>query len=269
MALKHIFLTQACTFIFCLAAAQENNLSFGFGPGHLARQDLTFSPFVHQDISLQNVFLGYQHKASWQHDIAVEIGAYAPILTDPYRYGDDAETFPHSFLLVDLTYSLCKPVFQARDSNRWVMGGFFKADIQPSYYNYNPFSSFGYFASFGLGVAAGYAYRFNEKDHLLCKAQIPLLALIARSPYLINDDEFIENTYSHNGVKTFFAYLADGKFQTLNRMQQLQLDIEYTRSINTWWDIGAAYSFQLLHADLPTNLLQFNNVLRFTTTFKL
>jgi hypothetical protein len=247
------------------AVAQQNSLSLRIGPGHIARQDQTFSPFIHTDVSLLNFGLRYERQAYLHQWADLSFGFYQPMLADAYLYDEDDQTQPHSFLLVDLTYALGKQMGNSGNSDPFILGGFFKADVQPSTYNYNPFSSFGYFASFGIGIWGRYAHTINDKNLLQLTGQLPVVALIARSPYLVNDDEFIENTYSHNGFKTFFAYMGDGKIHTLNRMQQLLLNLTYTYSLNEKWKMGGEYEFQVLHSSLPTNLLQFRNVIYLRT----
>ncbi len=246
--------------------AQEKSLSFRFGPGHIARQDQIFSPFNHTDWSLVNTGIRYETRNKVHQWIDLGVGSYDPILTPSYSFDDDKQTHPHSFMLVNLTYSLGKPIPSANASCQWTTGGFIENDIQPSTYNYGYAGSFGYFASIGLGAWARYAYDLNKRNSLALTAQLPLIVLLARSPYLVNDDEFIENISSHNGLKTFFAFLGDGEIQTLNRMQQFELHFTYTHSLNDHWKLGFWYEFHALHARMPLPLIQFRNVVNFSAT---
>jgi hypothetical protein len=246
--------------------AQEKSLSFRFGPGHIARQDQIFSPFNHTDWSLVNTGIRYESRNRFHQWIDLGVGSYNPILVPSYSFGDDEQTYPHSFLLVNLTYALGKLISSANSAGRWTAGGFVENDIQPSSYNYGHVGSFGYFASIGLGAWARYEYNLNKQNSLSLTAQLPLAALVARSPYLVNDDEFIENTSSHNGLKTFLAFLGDGEIQTLNRMQQMELHVTFTHAFNNKWKLGCWYELHVLHVREPLPLIQFRNVLNVTAT---
>lgn len=147
------------------------------------------------------------------------------------------------------------------------VGGLFAADIQAMNYAYGRTSSLGYYASFGLGAFGKYAYTINEKNNLSASLQIPLFYLMARSPYLVNDDEFIENTYSHSGFKTFMAFIGDGNFVTWNRLQTFDLDLKYTHSLNRRWNLGAAYLFEFVHAVQPQNLLSYRQSLNLSASY--
>jgi hypothetical protein len=244
-----------------------NQLRLDYGLGHYARQDQVFSPFVHADGSGLNTRLSWLRGARLRQFAELEFGSYNPILVPSYTYDSDQQTYPHSFLLVNLTYGLGKNVDIHSSNSALSLGGFVEADVQASTYNYARNGSFGYFASFSLGGWAAYEYTINEKHTVGTRLLLPLVSLVARSPYLVNDDEFIINTYSHNGVKTFFAYLADGKVQTLNKVQQLEVILNYDYKLNDHWSLGAAYAFRFIHATEPLNLVSYRNTIYLSGTY--
>lgn len=237
------------------------SLSLRIGPGFYARQDQIFSPFVHKDWSFLNIALQYDWGIKNPQFVGFEFGSYNPILVPEYTYGEDNddETYPHSFTLVNLTYGLGKNLVQKNPKNSIVLGGFFEADVDASNYSYAWVSHFGYMAPFSLGVWGAYQHPFSDKNKLTGKVLLPLVSLVARSPYLINDDEFIENTYSHNGLTTFFEYLADGDIETLNKIQQLELQLGYQHALSEKWSIGGLYSFRFMHASEPLNFLSYRH----------
>lgn len=241
--------------------AQQNTLSLRYGPGTYSRQDLIFSPFVHHDWSWLNLGLQYDWGHKNTNFLAIEAGAYNPILVPSYLYGEDNEdeTYPHQFTLVNLTYGFAKRLPQKKENAYFNLGGFFELDVQASTYNYAWAGSFGYLAPVSLGVWADYKYPLSEKSYLTGRVLIPLVSLVARSPYLVNDDEFIENTYSHNGFKTFFAYLGDGNVYTLNKIQQIELQLGYQHMLSDKWSIGGLYSFRFVHFSEPLDFLSFRN----------
>lgn len=236
-----------------------NRLRLDYGYGYYARQDQVFSPFVHSDGSALNTKVSWQRSARLQQFTELEFGSYNPILVPSYTYDTDKQTYPHSFLLVNLTYGLGKDVGIGARSSALTLGGFFESDVQASTYNYARNGSFGYFASFSLGGWASYSYRINDKHTVGARMLLPLVSLVARSPYLVNDDEFIINTYSHSGLKTFFAYVGDGSVQTLNKVQQAELSVNYQYELNDRWSLGTAYGFRFLHSAEPLSLVSYRN----------
>lgn len=245
--------------------AQDPELSLRIGPGVYARQDQIFSPFVHQDWSFANVALQYDWGKKHHQFTALEFGSYNPILVPSYSYGTDGDqTFPHQFTLVNLTYGFGKRIQMQNENHRLTLGGAFEADIQASNYYYGPFSNFGYLAPFSLGVWSEWTLRHGEKNEWTGKILVPLVSLVARSPYLINDDAFIENTYSHNGFTTFFEYLGDGEIQTLNKIQQLEAQLGFQHLLSEKWSIGGVYAFRFQHVAQPLNFLSYRNTFYLT-----
>ncbi len=241
-------------------SAQPASLSLLLGPGSYARQDQIFSPFVHQDWSLLNVSLQYDWGKKNDQFTAIEFGSYNPILVPSYGYGDEDDvTYPHNFTLVNLTYGFGKRLAMAKENRALTLGGFFEADIQASTYNYAWLGTFGYLAPISIGIWSEYTYTLNAKNKFSGKLLLPVVSLVARSPYLANDDAFIENTYSHNGLKTFFAYLGDGKVQTWNRIQQVELQLGYDYALSSAWSIGATYAFRFQHVAKPLPFLSYRN----------
>lgn len=240
--------------------AQDPELSLRMGPGVYARQDLIFSPFVHQDWSFTNVALQYDWGQKHHQFTALEYGGYNPSLVPSYTYGTEGDqTYPHQFTLVNLTYGFGKRIQQQNENHRLTLGGAFEADIQASNYYYGPFSNFGYLAPFSLGIWGQWTLLHGEKNEWTGKVLIPLVSLVARSPYLVNDDEYIENTYSHNGFTTFFEYLGDGHLQTLNKIQQLEVQLGFKHHLSEKWAIGGIYAFRFQHVAETLNFLSFRN----------
>ncbi|HZV44401.1 MAG TPA: hypothetical protein VFF90_07980, partial [Saprospiraceae bacterium] len=120
-----------------------------------------------------------------------------------------------------------------------------------------------------LGLWAEYQYHITPKSKLTGKVLFPLVSQVARSPYLANDDEYIENNFDHNGVKTFFAFLGDGDLQTLNRIQQLEINLGYQHQLSDRWSIGGLYAFRFIHESKPLNFLSYRNTFYFNLAYSL
>jgi hypothetical protein len=139
-------------------------------------------------------------------------------------------------------------VVKQTNKSKLVVSGILNVDIQALNYFYGRISSFGYYSSFGLGISALKEYKINKRNAVSGRFALPMIYWAARSPYLVNDDTYIENTISHSGVRTFFAFLGDGKPLTLKRLQALDLGVTYSYKITEKWSLGASYLFEFIHA---------------------
>ena len=272
--MKLIFLSLFCglTTFSCFAqeTKKENILALSFGPSFIKRQDLIFSPVIHSDFTLLNLGMEYTRKAKYFQKASLHYANYNPMVAGPYEFTEHSEpntAYPHSFNLVDLDYQFGKKFKETKQATI-TAGGLFSTDIQATSYVYGRISSFGYFAAFGLGIFGNYERPINEKSKLAATLKLPLIAWVARSPYLVNDDEFIENISSHSGFKTFMEYIGDGEIVTWNKMQTLDLELKYEYEYNERWNFGAGYLFELIHMSQPRNLLSFRNSLNLTANYK-
>ena len=258
-------------FLFCpvFAYSQKSELSLRVGPGFYDIQDQIFSPFVHHDFSILNVGLQYDWTKKKDQFVGLEFGSYNPILVPSYTYDDTSVTYPHNFTLVNLTYGIGKKMKVKREGDEFTLGGFFEADVQAATYNYAWLGTFGYFAPFSLGVWTKYDYHITPKSKLNAKVLLPVISLLARSPYLASDDEFIENNYTHSGFDAFFEYLGDGDIKTLNRLQQVEVNLGYEHELSERWSIGGIYAFRFIHASQPLNFLSYRNTFYFNLIYNL
>ena len=272
MKLKLSFTIMVIVIMIYHAQAQDfkNMFSLSVGVGHFARQDLVFSPFVHKDFTAVNTGLEYTRKADFHQKLKLRYASFNPMLTSPYVFmlnGEKKVANQHFFTLIDLDYFFGKKINQTEKSNTTV-GALFNTDAQMLNYEYGRIGSFGYYSTFGLGGFIYKDYQINEKSHIYASLALPLLNWLTRSPYLVNDDEFIENISSHSAVKSFFAFIGDGKLITLNKLQTFDLEAKYAYQLNTRWEIGAGYLFEFIHSKEPRSLLSYRNSLLVSTSFK-
>jgi hypothetical protein len=254
--------------ITTFAQAQEfkNAWSFQYGAGSLTKQDLVFSPFVHSSTTPLQIGLGYTRLATWHQNLNLRFAAFGTALVDAYPFTLDGEiqrSQPHNFTLIDVDYGLGRPI------NRTTSAGLQLAvDVQALTYSYGRVSgSFGYFANFGLGIYFEKRHSFAERHRISGKLSLPLLNWLARSPYLVNDDVFIENTSSHNGLKTFLSFIEDGNLVGLDKFQSIDLQLKYAYHLTPRWTLGANYLFEFVHSKQPRNLLQYRHSLHLLTAF--
>lgn len=272
-----IIIISVCSFTCLLAihcqaqdVDKKNTLSFNVGAGYITRQDLIFSPVIHTDLSLMNLGLQYTREATLFQKVSLNYSNFNPMVSGMYEfteYGEPERAYPHSFNMVDLDYLIGKKL-QASERSNLTAGILFTMDIQAMNYVYGKFSNFGYYSAFSLGVFGRKALVINEKSNVSATIQIPLMSWLSRSPYLVNDDEFIENISTHSGLESFGRFVGDGQLVTWNRLQTLNLEVKYVYAISEKWALGAAYVFEFIHSDKPENLLSFRNTLNLSANFK-
>ena len=248
---------------------KKNMVSLNFGMGYNARQDLIFSPLVHTDFSLLNVGIDYSREAKLFQKVILRYGSFNPMASTPYDFtihGEPNTAYPHSFNIIDIDYLLGKKIKEYKRSSL-TTGGILVIDIQALNYVYGRVSSFGYYSMVGMGVFGRHQYMMNKKNRLSTTLQLPLVAWLARSPYLVNDDEFIENTSSHSGINTFLAFQGDGQFVTMNKLQTFDFDVNYSHDLGEKWGFSIDYLFEFIHTDNPRNLLSFLHALKLSANY--
>lgn len=260
-------------FAFFVASGQDdlkkNRLGLHAGIGFLSRQDLIFSPLIHKDLSVINTGLEFTREHRIFQDISLRFSSFSPIASDSYEYYDDGElktAAPHSFILVRLTY-LAGKTWEAGPTDL-TAGLMLNADIQALNYAYGRISSFGYYAALSPGGFVKFSRKLGEKGRLSAILKVPVVTLYARSPYLVNDDEYIENISSHSAVRTFIAFLDDGRWVTWNRLQHFNAEIRYDYNLSPRWGIGSAWIFDFIHAAAPRKLLSFENSILLSAYFR-
>lgn len=263
-----------CCFLFPAfrSSAQEskNNLQLQVGVTSIARQDLIFSPFIHRDLSPVNIGIRYQRDSQWYQNVGLRMAIMNPVHMDLFNFTDNgqaASTSSHAFTFIDAEYWIGKTL-ETKNGRSYKVGLSVNADIQALNYMYGRIGSFGYYAAFGIGGFAQTTYNLNDNNRITAFCSLPIGTWLARSPYLINDDEFIENTASHNSLKTFFSFIGDGKLTTLHKLQTIDLGVNYTYTINSKLDVGMGYMFEFIHANEPRSLLSYRNSLTLNASFK-
>jgi hypothetical protein len=148
------------------------------------------------------------------------------------------------------------------------IGGIITSDIQQFVYVYGSNGDFGYFTSTGLGGFGKYNYNFNERHMLTAVIRFPVISWLARSPYLVHDDEFFENTVSQSGFKIMMNLIGDGKPVTLNRIQSFDFETKYSYNLSNRFSLGAGYLFEFIHSGQPRNLLSIRNMMLVSLSYR-
>jgi hypothetical protein len=247
----------------------KNYLSVYYGVGNIIRQDLVFSPLVHRDISFINAGLGYTREADIFQRVNFSYSNFTPMVADSYGFFDRGElktAGPHLFTLVDMDY-LGGKVFLQTGKAITILGGLFSADVQALNYVYGRIGNFGYFSSLGMGLFARQGYFISDKSFFSATIQLPIFSWISRSPYLVNDDEFIENISSHSDFKTFLAFIRDGSFNTISQFQAIDIEAEYLYGFHERWEVGASYNLAILHSRIPREMISIRSSISLSLNF--
>ncbi len=252
--------------LLSLQAQTESMQSFSVavGPSYIARQDLIFSPFIHRDLSPINLALQYQKDKKVHQFVQLSYTTFQPERKTPYEfiYDGKVETaYPHYFTLVQLGYGQGRHLGPTGASDA-MLGGAVRLDVQALDYQYGRSSFFGYYATLGLNAWYQHTLIKGIRHQLNGRIEIPLVSWLARSPYLINDDPYIENTFSHNGVSTFFAFLGDGHLATWDQLQRADLGLHYQYKLGTRFSLGADWQLRFIHAHKPADLIYWQHDIR-------
>lgn len=261
----------SATFRLCAELPEkENTFSMNIGLGQNSRQDQVFSPFIHNNFSLLNGSVEYSRTGKFFQQVKIGMSTFDPMLQQPYNYSEHDEVktaTPHYFLYIDLDYLLGRNLKELGKIN-FTIGGMFNTNTQSLNYVYARIGSFGYFSALNLGVFGKFDFSFTEKNGLSFMLKLPVVSWLSRSPYLVNDDEFIENISSHSGVKTFLAFIKDGKPATWNSLQQFEIEIKYMYYFLPKWGIGLSGQYEFIHAEKPRNLFSQRSSVNIAATFK-
>jgi hypothetical protein len=240
--------------------AEKNILGLNLGAGYLSRQDLIFSPFMHNDFSFPVIRLEYTKKGYLFHNLQAGYSGYTPSVVNSYNYlenGKEKISAPHSFTFIDLDYLIGKEL--AFNTGTFTAGVTIMNNIQVLNYVYGRTGNFGYHATLGAGIFGKYDHSIGLKSMVSVTLKLPAASWFARSPYLVNDDEYIDNIRSHSGLRTFTSFIADGSLATWNKLQYFDLDLTYSFDLTDHWGIGPSYSLEFIHAAEPRSLLSFRN----------
>ncbi len=248
---------------------RKNALHLDIGISNLMRQDIIFSPFIHNDLSLFHFGLDYSREAKFLQVVSLRYSNFNPMVSGPfifYFHGDPHKAYPHSFNLVNLDYGFARNFYEKQQTTL-AAGVLFSSDIQSMNYIFGRISSFGYFATFGLGVFGSCERQITSESRIAATVKMPLVYWLARSPYLVNDDAFIENISSHSGLQTFADLIGDGQLANPGNMQMFDFELKYIYHPGGRWDLGMGYLLEYIHMSEPRYLLSLQNSINITVSF--
>lgn len=251
--------------------AQGGSLTFATGYHLIARQDQVFSPMIHRGSAFPNVGLAYVHQSTdLRHAVRLGYDGYSAGFADTYPFidlvsGKEETTSRSAFTIVDLSYELQWNVGDTGDTRILLGGGFF-GQLGSLNHGY-AFPSFGYTIFFGIGPTARLEHALNERTRLHAGLSLPILSWVARSPYALNDDQFIEDQRSHKTMPTLGAFIAGGRWASFGSFRRALLSLGAEHRFASRWSVGGSYSLEYLDVSEPARLISFRNGIDASITY--
>jgi hypothetical protein len=258
-------------FQVCTGYAQTpavTSWSVALGSNVFARQDQTFSPFVHSGSGGLAARVSFQHFRKWEHQAELAFAATSFSKFPTFRFytpeiKDEAQTgAPHQATMLDVGYSVGH-VLWSRPKHRWSAGIFTDLDVDALYYVHARISHFGYFIAIHGGLWTRWRYTPHPKHQLALTGHLPVLAWVAHSPYLINDDVFIEQASNHKTLTILGNFIAGGAVKNMSQYQRATLDWRYHYAWRKKWKVGIAGQTTWMHLKSvkPIRSILFNGYL--------
>lgn len=244
------------------------SLSLQWGTAFLSQQDLVLSPMIHKDLAWSALTIQYARQKKWSHQFKLDyLGfQYHPKHSSYILDAELQDFYPHTGMTIDIEYTTGK-VLNPESNFPTVVGMAVINELQSKNYSYGRISSFGYFLHFGVGVFAQQQWKWSNRHHLSVYAHVPLLSWTARSPFAVNDDEFIENISSHSGFKTMMSFIRDGQFQTIAGVQNMDARLKYFWQASEKWSIGGEYAFEFWRQAEPRSFIHYQQNLQCIVQF--
>ena len=163
------------------------HLTLSLGPATIARQDLIFSPFIHQDVPPLVVGLKYEKTKKVHQYLRLDYAGFSAGLETPYDYiynGEVETAYPHSFTFIAFRYGNGRYLGKS-EHPRSMIGGAINLDVQAMNYQYGRSSYFGYFST--IGLHAWYKYTIPEFEKSKTHRTDGNSARIMARPFTLSD----------------------------------------------------------------------------------
>lgn len=241
----------------CQLAVSQNALELTYGLQHNQRQDLTFSPLIFKGTAPINLGLSYQRtgkKSQTKAHIDLTGFACRSVAAFEYSKWDEVEPLtvpPSNFWMIGIGADHHRQIGGSGRPITWYAGLSLHAQLGALFYEFGEYGAFGYTTVASLSPSVAGLWKMGEKTSLHCSLSLPLLNWIARSPYAINDDEFIERQSNHRAIKTLLRLSGDGHWASLVQVQAGRFSAKFNRSFQKNWALSLGYNFSLLRAQGP------------------
>ncbi|MBK8565846.1 MAG: hypothetical protein IPN76_21515 [Saprospiraceae bacterium] len=251
--------------LLCGAMAAQSTLGLQYGYHHLQRQDLTFSPLTFSGAAPLNLGLVYGKTGANSFFAAgLHVTGFQARSTDAFEYTSRGDAKPKtvpasSFWQIDLNFQYLRRL-KIKDEQLAIFAGLaLDNQVAALFYEFGEYGAFGYTTVASLAPAVAVNWQLSEKNMLNFTANLPVLSWVARSPYAINDDDFIERQSSHRGLETLLRLSADGELASFGNLQRLAFAAQFQRKLSERWTANLGYDFALLRSQKPHHLTAIEN----------
>jgi hypothetical protein len=247
-----------CMWIALLAGAAladgPHEIDVAWSVGGRARLDRVMSPLVHGAFTPFGGVFAYRWRGpkaalttGFEFDSVP--GRSGPTWEYPIE-GGTASTWPSSWVTVRIPVGWGVDVVR---SDAWavVVGGLFDARIEVLSWSYAVTWTTGYSGAFTLGPWLDVRWAPHPRWTIEASLTAPLAGWVARSPYALNDDEYIAANQSHNPIVAFGAYFADGHAAWIGTYQAVRTRMGAAYAFHDRLSITLAWRFEVLHDPSP------------------
>jgi hypothetical protein len=248
------------------AKPKKNYLRLQWGLHAFSRQDQLLSPLIYSDVSAANLGITYERTGEKAKNTAVLLfDRYTPTAHAEYTYTHDGrqeQIFPTFTTVVSLRYGHAR-----RPGNgSWFTGLMSDNQVKAGEQGYGAAATFHYLGAFSLSPWLSYDRPLTDRLHLSLQTWVPLVAWVTRSPYALNDDQYMRDNANHKGVPTFFNYVAGGRLQTLNHWRKINFTADATYSLSPRIGVVVSYQAEALRLTQPRTLTSYQQY--FNTGFQ-
>lgn len=241
----------------CQSAASQNSLELTYGLRHYQRQDLTFSPLIFKGTAPINLGMSYQRTGEkLQTKVHIDLAGFACRSVAAFEYSKWDEVGPltvppSNFWMIGMGVDHLRQIRGSGRPMTWYAGLSLRAQLGALFYEFGEYGAFGYTTVAALSPSVAGVWKMSEKNSLHFSLSLPLFNWIARSPYAINDDEFIERQSNHRAMKTLLRLSGDGHWASLGQVQAGTFSVKFNRTFHAKWALSLGYDFSLLRAQDP------------------
>jgi len=235
-------------------AEGPHEVDVAWSVGGRARHDALMSPLVHGAFTPFGGVFAYRWRGpkaalltGFEFDsVAARSGQRFEFPTD----SGPATTYPSSWITVRIPVGWGVDVLPSDDLDL-VVGGLFDARIEILSWSYGVTWTTGYSGAFTLGPWLDLRWDPHPRWTIEASLTAPLAGWVARSPYALNDDEYILANQSHNPLVAFGAYFADGHPKWIGSYQALRTRVGAAYAFDDRLSLAFAWRFEVLHDPSP------------------
>ncbi|MFO7563130.1 MAG: hypothetical protein R6X02_10845 [Enhygromyxa sp.] len=219
------------------------------------RRDQLLSPRPYRGV-LPGADLGYAARGRHNTHVVSLSFAMGSLRSGPdfeyERAGELRSTEPSLATMLDLRYAYGRRLA----GERWSvsLGATLPVHIEAMNWVYGPLGNFNYLGVFALGPWAQLRLEPAARHLIELELGAPIVAWVARSPYALNDDDFIAANADHAPGKAAFRLIGQGRFESLDTYQSVDLRGSWAFALHERWALVSTLGFWFAHESKPRPL---------------